>query len=146
MDPSSYHFSYFILSNASIIAPDFSLSIGFFIESIVLVCLLFISGFVSGAETAFFAISPAQFFNLKEAESGKQKLVYTLLEKPKRLLATLLIAINFINISIVVLSSLMIEELFDFTNHELTGFMIQVVSVTFVIVLFCEVMPKVYAT
>ena len=72
--------------------------------------------------------------------------MYTLLEKPKRLLATLLISINFINIGIVVLSSLLIDELFIFKTHPLIGFLIQVVSVTFIIVLFCEVMPKVYAT
>ena len=104
------------------------------------------SGYISGAETAFFAISPAQFFQLKEAESGRSKRVYTLLEKPKRLLATLLITINFVNIAIIVLSSLIIEEVFDFTHDYWLGFLIQVVAVTFVIVLFCEVMPKVYAT
>jgi gliding motility-associated lipoprotein GldD len=51
-----------------------------------------------------------------------------------------------VNIAIVVLSSLIIEDIFDFSQHEMTGFLIQVVAVTFVIVLFCEVMPKIYAT
>jgi putative hemolysin len=145
LDPGSNTLLFFILNN-SLISPDFVLSVGFIIEFIILIGLLFISGFVSGAETAFFAITPAQFFDLKSAEGGKSKLTYELLEKPKRLLATLLITINFVNIAIVVLSSLLIEDVFDFTNHELLGFLIQVVAVTFVIVLFCEVMPKVYAT
>ena len=105
-----------------------------------------VSGFISGAETAFFAITPVQLFELKESQKSRHKLVYGLLERPKRLLATLLISINFVNIAIVVLSSIIIEDIFDFHNHETVGFLIQVVAVTFVIVLFCEVMPKVYAT
>lgn len=68
------------------------------------------------------------------------------MERPKRLLATLLIAVNFINISIVVISSLLIQQIFNFNEHEILGFTIQVVALTFVIVLFCEVMPKVWAT
>jgi gliding motility-associated lipoprotein GldD len=146
LDPDGYFLSILLQDSASIISPAFTFSVGFIIQLLVLIGLLFISGFISGAETAFFAITPAQFFNLKEAESGKPKLVYKLLEKPKRLLATLLIMVNFVNIAIVVLSSLIIENIFDFTQHPWVGFFIQVVAVTFVIVLFCEVMPKVYAT
>ncbi len=146
MDPGSYLLIVILQEVTSIISPTFSFSIGFIVELIILVSLLFISGFISGAETAFFAITPVQFFDLKDSESRRAHLVYRLLERPKRLLATLLITINFINIAIVVLSSLMIAEVFDFSHHEWLGFMIQVVAVTFVIVLFCEVMPKVYAT
>jgi putative hemolysin len=145
LDPGGYFLSILSVIPSSIISPNFSFTVGFAIESLFLIFLLFASGFVSGAETAFFAISPAQFFQLKE-ETGRKKIVYTLLEKPKRLLATLLIAINFINIAIVVLSSLLIEDIFDFKYYPVIGFLIQVVAVTFVIVLFCEVMPKVYAT
>ena len=112
---------------------------------LVLLVLLFTSGFLSGAETAFFAITPAQLMDLKDSRSTSEKLIYQLLHKPKGLLATLLIAINFVNIAIVVLSSLLISLVFNFTAHESLGFVIQVVAVTFVIVLFCEVLPKVYA-
>lgn len=112
---------------------------------LVLLTLLFTSGFVSGAETAFFAITPAQLMDLKESKSRTEKLIYQLLHKPKGLLATLLITINFVNIAIVVLSSLLINLVFNFSGHETWGFVIQVVAVTFVIVLFCEVMPKVFA-
>lgn len=147
MDPGSYP----LLINQtqdllSILNPAFTLSAQFLIEVVVLSGLLLISGFISGAETAFFAITPVQLFELKESQRSRHKLVYGLLERPKRLLATLLISINFVNIAIVVLSSMMIKDLFDFQNHQTVGFLIQVVAVTFVIVLFCEVMPKVYAT
>ncbi|MBK6988075.1 MAG: gliding motility lipoprotein GldD [Bacteroidetes bacterium] len=130
----------------TILNPEFTFSVTFIAEIIALFTLLLISGFISGAETAFFAISPVQLFELKESQKSRYKLVYDLLERPKRLLATLLITINFVNIAIVVLSSILIEQIFDFRNHQTVGFMIQVVAVTFVIVLFCEVMPKVYAT
>lgn len=128
-----------------IISPDFSFSVRFVSEILALVVLLFTSGFLSGAETSFFAITPAQFFRLKE-ESGREHFVYKLLEKPKRLLATLLITITFVNIAIVVLSTVMINEIFDLNQYPTLGFLLQVVAITFVIVLFCEVMPKIYAT
>ena len=146
MDPGSCPLLILLQDSPSYLNPSFTLSIGFIIESIVLASLLLLSGFFSGAETAFFAINPVQLFTLKEADSSASRIVYRLLEKPKRLLATLLITVNFINIAIVVISSLMISQIFNFTHHETVGFLIQVVAVTFVIVLFCEVMPKVYAT
>ena len=146
MDPGSYPLLIHSQNLLTILNPEFTFSVTFIAEIIALFTLLPISGFISGAETAFFAISPVQLFELKESQKSRYKLVYDLLERPKRLLATLLITINFVNIAIVVLSSILIEQIFDFKNHQTVGFMIQVVAVTFVIVLFCEVMPKVYAT
>ncbi|MBK7430679.1 MAG: gliding motility lipoprotein GldD [Bacteroidetes bacterium] len=146
MDPGSYPLLIHSQNLLTILNPEFTFSVTFIAEIIALFTLLLISGFISGAETAFFAISPVQLFELKESQKSRYKLVYDLLERPKRLLATLLITINFVNIAIVVLSSILIEQIFDFRNHQTVGFMIQVVAVTFVIVLFCEVMPKVYAT
>ena len=146
MDPGSCPLLILLQDSPSYLNPSFSFSIEFIIESIVLVSLLLFSGFFSGAETAFFAINPAQLYSLKDSTSGPSRVVFRLLEKPKRLLATLLITVNFINIAIVVISSLMISQIFNFTHHQTIGFLIQVVAVTFVIVLFCEVMPKVYAT
>jgi putative hemolysin len=146
LDAGSCLLSIFPGEAVSIINPSFVMSVGIIGEFLVLIGLLFASGYISGAETAFFAITPAQFFELKDGDSRREKLVHDLLEKPKRLLATLLITINFVNIAIVVLSSLLIQEIFVFTGREWLGFLIQVVAVTFVIVLFCEVMPKVYAT
>src|SRR5262245_37528201 len=96
--------------------------------------LLFASGFVSGAETAFFAVTPAQLSHLKNSKNARGKIVYHLLNKPKRLLATLLIIINFLNIAIIVLSTVIISQVFVFNGHEVAGFIIQVVAVTFVII------------
>lgn len=146
MDPGSCSLLFLLEDSSSYLRPSFVFSMSFFLEAFILIICLFLSAFYSGAETAFFAISPSELFQLKDSQNISERLVYRLLEKPKRLLATLLIAVNFINISIVVISSLMIQQLFDFNQHELLGFIIQVVVLTFVIVLFCEVMPKVWAT
>ncbi len=146
MNPDSCQLLILLQDSPSYLNPTFSFSLGYIFEAVVLASLLLLSGFFSGAETAFFAINPTQLFTLKESERNASRLVYKLLEKPKRLLATLLITVNFINIAIVVISSLMISQVFDFSQHQTIGFLIQVVAVTFVIVLFCEVMPKVYAT
>lgn len=135
-----------LLSVLSVLNPAFSVSLAFIVELIVLIILLFLSGFVSGAETAFFAITPAQFLQLRDAPGTAPRIVYNLLNRPKRLLATLLISINFINIAIVVISSLLMAQVFDFSSHPTVGFLVQVVAVTFVIIVFCELMPKMYAT
>src|SRR5205085_11684860 len=99
----------------------------------------------SSAETAFFSITPAQLQELKDSKHSSERLIYHLLTTPKRLLATLLILVNFINIAIIVLSSVLMAQFFDFSDSPVLGFIIQVVAVTFIIVLICEVLPKVYA-
>jgi putative hemolysin len=141
----SYCFIQVIETYSSIIRPDFAFSVPLIIALLIFIFLLFGSGFISGAETAFFAITPPQLMSLKDAEKTSERLIYSLLNKPKRLLATLLIAINFINIAIVVLSTVIINQVFDFSQNETLGFIIQVIAVTFILILFCEVMPKVYA-
>ncbi|MFM8431897.1 MAG: gliding motility-associated protein GldE [Bacteroidota bacterium] len=130
----------------SVIKPGFGLTTGFLVQGLVLLGLLFFSGFISGSETAFFAITPAQLLSLKDSKHTPHRVVYNLLTAPKRLIATHLIAINFVNIAIVVVSSVMIEDSLDFADNDVLRFLVQVVAVTFVILLFCEVMPKVYAT
>jgi len=131
--------------SSGIINPDFTVTVPFITGCVVLVFLLFTSGFMSGAETAFFAITPAQLIEFRESKNVAAKLIDKLLSAPKRLLATLLITVNFVNIAIVVLSAMLISEVFNFRHHPTFGFIIQVVAVAFIIVLFCEVMPKVYA-
>lgn len=108
--------------------------------------LLFLVAFVSAAESAFFSLNPNDIDELKNSNEKKDEKIIKLIESPKRLLATLLISINFINIAIVILSTVVIEGLFDFGNSPITGFIIQVVAVTFLILLIGEVIPKIYAT
>jgi len=119
------------------------------------VILLLCSAFISGAEVAFFSLSPKHKKDLKSSDTKPGKLVLELLEKPKRLLATILIANNFVNIGIIVLSTFLANKMFDFTETSVFGiiisgqiqeFLILVVLLTFLILFAGEVTPKVYAT
>ena len=114
---------------------------------LLLMSLLLISALISGSEVAFFSINPLQRNELEESESSKDKLILALLLGPKKLLATILIANNFVNIAIVVFSSFLIERM-SWMNEisDILVFLIQVVVVTFLILLFGEVLPKVYAS
>lgn len=108
--------------------------------------LLFLSALVSGSEVGFFALTHSQIEKLKKGKGRADKLVIHLLEKPKRLLATILIANNLINIGFIVLSTFVFRAVFDFSEHPVLGFVMQVILVTFLILLFAEVLPKVYAS
>lgn len=111
--------------------------------------LLFIVALVSAAESSFFSLTPTDREELNYSDSKVDHKILLLIEKPKRLLATLLISINFINIAIVILNASFIfgeDGLFDFPGSPTIGFVIQVVVVTFLILLVGEVTPKIYAT
>lgn len=132
------------LSLVSAIPRHIGLNIG--IEIAVVIILLFLSALFSGAEIAFFSLSPKQINDIKNSKSHRSRSILQLLDNPKKLLATLLIAINFVNIAIVIISSLITYQLLDFFVHPILGFFIQVVVVTFFIVFLGEITPKVYAT
>ncbi len=111
-----------------------------------IIVLLLLSGYASGAEVAFFSLSPSQIKELKSGRKKSSKRVVQLLSQPRYLLSTILIANNFINISIVISSYLVISEMFNFKDYPIVGFLFEVVFVTFIIVLFGEIIPKVFAT
>ncbi len=113
-----------------------------FIFIIILLLLLLASALISGSEVAYFSLSPGQLDDLRQR--GYEK-VYHLHKKPDKLLATILISNNFVNVGIVILSAYLVDALFDFSNNPVLGFIIQVVVVTFVILLFGEIIPKLYA-
>ncbi|WP_440879518.1 gliding motility-associated protein GldE [Tenacibaculum sp. C7A-26P2] len=113
------------------------------IKLIILILLLLCSALISGAEIAFFSISQTEIDDLKEKTKGKSTIV-KLLDRPKRLLGTILIANNFINILIVLLFASLGEFLLKEVSKELR-FFVEVILVTFLILLFGEVLPKVYA-
>lgn len=118
------------------------------IVMLILIMAVLIAGsaMMSGSEVAFFSLSPAQ---VNELESGKHRgdqAALKLLEQPKRLLATLLIANNFLNVAIVILSTYFTNTFINITSHPVLAFIIQVLVVTSVILLIGEIIPKVYAT
>jgi len=123
------------------------------INGIALIVLLISSALVSGTEVAFFSLSQTDLNEL--SNNGKeQNIVVNLLEKPRKLLATILITNNFINILIVLLFTTIAQTIFGDFNYQLnlylftvpTRFLLEVVLVTFLILLFGEVLPKVYAS
>lgn len=127
----------------SILNP-FSVQIG--IAMGVMVFLLLLSGLMSGSEVAYFSMSASDKDKLRKEDSTSSERVLKLLETPKKLLATILIANNFINVAIVAVSTFITNLWISSEISETAAFLIQVVLVTFIILLFGEVMPKVYAT
>jgi len=127
-----------------IVFKPFTVSIG--LSILTMLVLLIVVALVSAAESAFFSLSPTDMEELKDSDAKTDDRILLLIDTPKRLLATVLISINFINIAIVILSTFVMEELFDFSHNPTAGFIIQVVAVTFLILLIGEVIPKIYAT
>lgn len=107
--------------------------------------LLMVSAWISAAETAFFSLTPSDVVYLKNSDAKTDTKILQLIDKPKRLLATLLIGLNFVNIAIVILSTFIIADLFDFSGNPALGFLVQVVVVTLLILVVGEIIPKVYA-
>ena len=135
--------------NSSIVLLDafvqpFSISI--LIALLVMIILLFFSAMISGSEIGFFSLTTQHLSRLEEEKSGKGSLILKLLEKPKRLLATILIANNFINVAIVILSSYIVAHLFDLESFRVMAFIVQVVVITALILLLGEILPKMYAS
>ena len=114
------------------------------IFGIALIVLLFMSAMVSGSEVAFFSIGPNEKEELLTSKSKSATVALQLLEKPKRLLATILIANNFINVAIIVICTYLSDLIFPFEGT--SKFLIDVVAITFILLLFGEVIPKIYAT
>jgi len=117
------------------------------IIGIIIVLLLFIvSALISGSEIAFFSLTPSQIQSIKTNESTYNKLVIKLLESPKRLLATILITNNLVNVSIVILSAYILRGFLNLSSNPVLGFVLEVIVITALILLFGEIMPKIYAT
>ena len=134
MDPEpSLFFSYAI---------DTDLVFGF----IGIFALLFCSALVSGAEVALFSLSQKDIDVTLQENVSKGKIISELLEKPKKLLATILVANNFINIGVVILFSFVGKNLFAAVTSPVLKFILEVIVVTFLLLLFGEVLPKVYAS
>ena len=128
----------------SFLAIDFMASIYCF----ALLFLLISSALISGTEVAFFSLSQVDIDDL--SSENENNTVVKLITKPKKLLATILITNNFINILIVLLFAALGEQFLQDFNYSIFGikvrFLIEVVLVTFLILLFGEVLPKVYAS
>lgn len=114
---------------------------------IAILVLLVLSALISGSEVAFFSLNPTQLDDLNSSNDEEDQRLIALLNAPEQLLATVLICNNLVNVAIIVLSTVLVEGVLDFNQiTELQGFLIQVVAVTFLILMAGEVIPKVYAS
>jgi putative hemolysin len=131
-----------LLPGVSIIPPDFKVFIGL----AILVLLLFFSALMSGSEVAFFSLRPEDIEKLKTSKTKKATMVLKLHDVPDRLLSTILVANNTVNIAIVLLAAFLSARIFDFSTNPVLGFIIEAVGITFILLFFGEIMPKVFAT
>ena len=100
---------------------------------------------ISGSEVAFFSLTPLQISILKEQTTRNPQMVLRHLERPDRLLANILITNNFINVGIVIIAAFVTDKLFVFSMGKVLEFVVKVVVITFLLLLFGEIIPKVYA-
>lgn len=116
------------------------------ISLVVALGLLVFSALFSASEVGFFSLSPQILLELSESDKKNERNVVRLLDTPQRLLATILIANNTVNVAIIFLLTYFTTTVLDFTNAPVFGFLFQTVIITFLLLLFGEIMPKIYAT
>ena len=112
---------------------------------VVLIILLLLSALISGSEVAFFSLGAGELEELEE-DTPKHNRIKTLLDKPEELLGTILISNNFVNVGIVILSTFLLNTFFspELWSPVLT-FVVEILAITGVLLLFGEILPKVYA-
>lgn len=123
-----------------------AINISYLTSIILLVILLACSAMVSGAEVAIFSLTKSNIDEGIENKSVKMQIISDLLNRPKKLLATILVANNFINIAIVLLFAYIGETIFSNITNSIARFLLEVVCATFLILLFGEIIPKIYAS
>lgn len=123
----------------------YSIDFEFLFGILAIVVLLACSAFISGSEVALFSLSQKDIDDISNKDYNSGTLISNLLEKPKKLLATILVANNFVNIAVVILFSSISERFFDGIESYALRFTVEVVLVTFFLLLFGEVLPKIYA-
>ena len=142
MDPDSYLCRLAELFDGVTVYPP---SLGAIIAISLAVLLLFASGFVSASEIAFFSLSPSDLSEIEEEEHPSDKRIMALLKDSEKLLATILISNNFVNVTIIMLCDFFFTKVIDFGGSEILEFLVITVILTFLLLLFGEIMPKIYS-
>jgi gliding motility-associated protein GldE len=117
-----------------------------FFGIIAIAFFLFCSAMVSAAEVALFSLTQQDLNTLSEEDSSKANLISKLLQRPKKLLATILVANNFSHIGVVIVFSFVGNDIFSAIESPVLKFVVEVILITFLILLFGEVLPKIYAS
>ncbi|MBR4391488.1 MAG: gliding motility-associated protein GldE [Bacteroidales bacterium] len=123
---------------------------GFTLNAIIglaVLCLLLVaSGLLSSSETAYFSLQPADIDDLESRNDAKSRLVLKLRERPKSLLATILIGNNFVNVTITLLATYIVSEMFDMAHHPAAAFIMEVIVITSLVLIIGEITPKIVAS
>jgi putative hemolysin len=119
-------------------------SIPAIVSLVITILLLGASAFMSASEIAFFSLSPNDINKLNEHKKT-DKLIIQLRSNPEKLLATILIGNNLVNIGAITIATYCNNQFFNFSRAPLLGFLFESVIITFLLLLFGEVMPKIYA-
>ena len=142
MDPDSYLCQLAdLFDSVTVTAP----SIGAIVAITLAVLLLFASGFVSASEIAFFSLSPSDLNEIEEESHTSDKYIKSLLNDSETLLATILISNNFVNVTIIMLCNYFFASVIDFGNAVILDFLVITVILTYLLLLFGEIMPKIYS-
>ncbi len=113
---------------------------------IISAILLMLSAFISASEVAFFSFSPQTLDEIKHSNKKTDQRIHHLLQQPQKLLATILIGNNFVNVSIILILTYVTYRLVDFGNATLIAFIFQTILITFLLLFFGEITPKVFAS
>ena len=128
-----------LFSGITFLTPSF----GAYIALALGLLLLFCSAFVSGSEIAFFSLSPSDLNELEERRTTTDRRILQLLEDSERLLATILCSNNFVNVAIIMLLTYFFHQTIDFGGNTAVEFIMMTVVLTFLLLLFGEIMPKI---
>ena len=123
-----------------------SVTISAIVSLAVSMIMLSFSAIISASEVAFFSLDPQTMDKLEENDSKADRNILRLLKTPQRLLATILICNNFLNVAVILLITHFTTTILSFDSSPILGFIFQTIIITFAILLFAEIMPKVYAT
>ncbi len=141
MDPDAYLCQLAdVFNGISVHSPTISAIIAIVLAGL----LLLVSGFASASEIAFFSLSPSDLSAIDEKKHPSDEKISKLLEDTERLLATILITNNFVNVTIIMLCNFFFMSVFEF-HSPIAEFLILTVILTFLLLLFGEIMPKIYS-
>ena len=131
--------------SASLLMPFLTVDIALIVQFAIFCLLLLCSAIISGSEVALFSLSPTEIDELKEDHNSANNLIARMVENPKKLLATVLIANNLVNISIVLISPELTNFAFGGIKNPILRDVMDIGLVTFVLLLCGEILPKIYA-
>lgn len=131
-----------VFDNISVYPPDVSAIVALILSLVLLCC----SALISGSENAFFSLNPSAIAELESSQKKSDKNVLRLLQNSQYLLATILIGNNFVNVTVILLLTYFTNTILDFSQVPVLGFVFETIIITFLLLLFGEIMPKLYAS